>query len=84
MPKKPPKMRPDVAETAYRTMLEATGQVAKTLPPEERTEKNPEAVRRGRKGGKIGGVARAKSLAPDERARGAKKAAEARWKDIHS
>jgi hypothetical protein len=79
MPKKPPKLRPDVAETAYRTMLEATGQAPKTLPPGERTEKNPEAVKRGRKGGKKGGKARRKALTPQQRRASAKKAASARW-----
>lgn len=48
------KLRPDAAEIAYRTMLEATGQVPKTKPPSERTneEKDPEAVKRGREGGR--------------------------------
>jgi len=52
--RKPPKIRPDVAETAYRVMLEATGQAPKTAPPNEReaTDKNTEAVRRGKKGGR--------------------------------
>jgi hypothetical protein len=61
MPKKPPKdgpdkLRPDVAETAYRVMLEATGQAPKTQPGEGK--KNPEAVKRGRAGGKRGGTAK--------------------------
>lgn len=38
MPKKPSKasttkLRPDVAETAFRVMMEATGQAEKTPPP---------------------------------------------------
>jgi hypothetical protein len=45
------KLRPDAAEIAYRVMLEATGQAPKTDPGDH--EKNPEAVRRGRKGGRI-------------------------------
>ena len=47
------KLRPDVAQIAHRVGMEATGQWPKTKPPEQRTEedKNPEAVRRGRKGG---------------------------------
>lgn len=45
------KLRPDVNEIAFRVMREATGQSPKTPPPSERTEKNPEAVKRGRKGG---------------------------------
>jgi hypothetical protein len=32
MPKKTTKLRPDVAEIAFRTMLEATGQAPKTPP----------------------------------------------------
>lgn len=79
MPKKRPKLRPDVAEIAYRTMLEATGQAPKTPPPEERAEKNPDAVARGAKGGKKGGRARAKKLSPEERSQSAKHAASRRW-----
>jgi hypothetical protein len=53
-PARTPKLRPDVAETAFRVMLEATGQATKTVPPHEReaTDKNAEAVRRGKKGGR--------------------------------
>ncbi len=80
MPKKRPKLRPDVAETAYRVMLEATGQAPKTLPPGERTEKNPEAVALGSKGGRKGGKARATKLSPEEREEAARLAAQARWK----
>ena len=79
---KPPvrasKLRPDAAETAYRTMLEATGQAPKTRPGEG--PKNPEAVKRGRAGGNKGGRARADKLSPEDRTRTAKQAAAARWK----
>jgi len=66
--KKPPKdgpnkLRPDLAETAYRVMREATGQSPKTLPGQG--PKNPEAVKRGRKGGKAAGAAR-KNAQSDE------------------
>lgn len=71
------KLRPDVAQTAYRTMLEATGQVPKTRPGEG--PKNPEAVKRGRLGGNKGGKARAESLTPEERTESARKAAKKRW-----
>jgi hypothetical protein len=71
------KLRPDVAEIAYRTMLEATGQAPKTVPGEG--EKNPEAVKRGSKGGKKGGKARAKALGREGLSRAAKKAARSRW-----
>jgi hypothetical protein len=76
--KKTAKLRPDVAETAYRTMLEATGQAPRTRPGEG--TKNPEAVRRGRSGGLKGGAARAKSLTAKKRSAIAKRAAAARWK----
>jgi hypothetical protein len=65
-PTKPPikesphKLRPAVAETAFRVMQEATGQAEKTTPG--KGPKNPEAVARGQKGGKIGEIARAKTL----------------------
>lgn len=79
MTKKPAKLRPDVAETAFRVMQEATGEAPKTLPPEERTEKNPEAVKRGTLGGKKGGHARAQALSKAKRSKIAKKGAQARW-----
>jgi hypothetical protein len=81
MPKKPPKLRPDVAEIAYRTMLEATGQADKTLPPGERTEKNPDAVSRGSKGGRKGGKSRSESSTPEQRSEAARKAAVKRWEE---
>lgn len=80
MPKKPAKLRPDVAEIAFRVMREATDEAPKTSPPGERIEKNPDAVERGRKGGRTGGKARADKLTGDERARSATIAALARWK----
>ena len=80
MPKKrPAKLRHDVAEIAYRTMLEATGQAPKTLPPGERVEKSAEAVRRGAKGGKMGGKIRASRMSAKRRSAAARKAAEKRW-----
>jgi len=79
MPKKKlAKLRRDLAETAYRTMLEATGQAPKTRPGEG--PKNPEAVKRGRAGGLKGGKARSAKLTPEERGEAARVAAQARWK----
>jgi len=49
------------------------------LPPKPKPEKVPSAVRAGRKGGKIGGKARAATLTPRKRRAIAKKAAKARW-----
>lgn len=77
--KKPTKLRLDVAETAYRTMLEATGQAPKTLPPSERLEKSAEAVKRGAKGGKKGGKVRASRMSAKRRSAAARKAAQKRW-----
>jgi hypothetical protein len=78
-PKKRPKLREDMAETARRVFLESIGEAPKTLPPGKRVEKNPEAVERGRKGGEKGGKARAKALGAKRRKAIAKKAAKRRW-----
>ncbi len=77
------KLRPDMNETAHRVMLEATGQASKTKPPDERVdeEKNPEAVKRGSKGGLQGGHRRAEELSPEERSEIAKGAAISRWQE---
>jgi hypothetical protein len=78
--KKPAKLRPDIAETAFRVFQEAIGEAPKTPPPGKRTERNREAVRRGASGGKRGGKARARSLSEGERKKIARKAARTRWK----
>lgn len=74
------KLRPDVAETAFRVMQEAIGEAPKTLPPSERTEKNADAVKRGAKGGRKGGRVRADRLTAEQREEAAQIAALARWK----
>ncbi|MGH7482210.1 MAG: RNA-binding protein [Longimicrobiales bacterium] len=73
------KLRSDVNETAFRVMREATSQAPKTAPPGERPddEKDPEAVKRGKRGGEK----RAESLSPDELDAAAQVAALARWKN---
>ena len=84
MPRRPSdrnKLREDVAETAFRVLQEAVGERPKTLPPGERTEKNPEAVKRGRKGGKKGGDLRNLKLTAARREAIARSAANARWKN---
>lgn len=53
----------------------ATGEV-EDRPSEE---KDPSAVERGRKGGKIGGKVRASRLTAEERSESARRAAQARW-----
>lgn len=73
------KLRPDVNETAYGIVQAATGQGPKPKRPGE-GEPNAEAVKRGRKGGRRGGKARARKLTPRRRAQIARRAANARWK----
>lgn len=77
MPKRP-KLRPDMNEVAFRIMLAATGEGPRPQPPGGE-EKNAEAVKRGRKGGKKGGNARAGTLGAAKRKAIAKKGAAARW-----
>lgn len=77
-PDKPTKLRPDANEIAFRVLKEATGEAPKTVPGEG--PKNPEAVKRGAKGGKKGGRARAAALTAQDRSSVARKAASARWK----
>jgi hypothetical protein len=85
--KKLDKLRPDVAEIAFRTMLEAIGEAPKTLPPAERKWKNADAVKRGRKGAKKGaskgGKSRAAKMTEVQRAKAATVAALARWKKLN-
>lgn len=73
------KLRRDVNETAFDVAQRALGEGGKPQPPGSR-EKNPEAVRRGRKGGLKGGGGRAKKLSPKKRKGIAKRAAAKRWK----
>lgn len=74
------KLREDTAETAFRTLQEAIGERPKTVPGQEPAEKNPAAVKRGRKGGKRGGKARKAALSPAKRRASARKAARRRWR----
>lgn len=74
---KPVKVREDANTTAFRTMTEATGQAPKTPDPD--AGKDPAAVALGRKGGLVGGKARAKSMTKKQRTASAKKAVAARW-----
>ena len=77
---RPPKLREDVSETAFRVLQEATQERPKTAPPGERTEKNQEAVTRGGRGGLKGGKARAAKLTAERRSQIARAAAKKRWK----
>jgi hypothetical protein len=80
MPKKRPSLRKDENETAYALVQAMIGEGPRPEPPATR-EKNPEAVLRGRKGGKKGGHARAANLSKKQRSEIAQKAARKRWQE---
>jgi len=67
------KLRPDTNEIAFRTVQAALGEAEKPEPP-GKGPKHPVAVRRGRKGGRRGGPARAKKLTAKRREQIARKA----------
>jgi hypothetical protein len=77
------KVRPrDPNQLGLRIIQEATGQVPKYDPREEKPvdpAKNPHAVALGRLGGLKGGAARAAALGPRKRSQIAAKAAAKRW-----
>jgi len=79
MPKRSRKAPADYNANAFRIVGEATGQATEAKPAAPKAKKNPHAVALGRKGGKIGGKARADALTPAERSEIARKAAAARW-----
>jgi len=78
MPRKRPSLRRDENEVAFAVVQAMTGEGPRPEPPGKR-EKNPEAVERGRKGGKKGGKVRAARLTPEERTEAASQAAKSRW-----
>jgi hypothetical protein len=65
-------------KSALRVVEAATGGPLTPKPSKHR--KNPHAVALGRKGGKIGGIVRAKNLTAAQRTMIARAAARARWK----
>ncbi len=75
MPKRS-RMPRDPNQLAKAVVDFATGQ---REPDPPRPAKDPAAVELGRRGGLIGGKARAAALTPKERADSARKAAQARW-----
>lgn len=74
---KNPKRPRDTNKLAKSIVDLATGEAQEENPDEG---KDPAAVALGRKGGLIGGKARAAKLTPDERSEIARIAATARWK----
>jgi hypothetical protein len=65
--------RKDFVQVAHSVFQQASGEVAPAPLPTKAQET-------GRKGGLMGGKARADKLTPEQRAEIAKKAAETRWK----
>lgn len=78
MPRRRRSLKKDMNEIAFAVVQASIGEGPRPLPPGQR-EKNPEAVSRGRKGGKKGGRARAEALTPGQRRAAARKAARSRW-----
>ena len=80
MVKRSRKESPDYNSNAARIVAIATGEATtpKTAKPPA-AKKNPHAVALGRRGGKVGGKARAASLTAEERHAIAVKAARTRW-----
>jgi hypothetical protein len=71
-------LKKDMNQIAYAVVQASIGEGPRPMRPGER-EKNPEAVKRGRKGGKRGGKARAGKLSPERRSEIAREAARKRW-----
>ena len=71
------KRNPDTNQIAARVVAKATH--GEFVPMSVEKPKNRAAVALGRRGGKVGGPARAASLTPEQRSEIAKKGAEARW-----
>src|SRR5437764_72558 len=78
MRKRDDKLRKDENEVAFGIVRAMIGEGPRPESPDER-EKNPEAVLRGRKGGRKGGKARAEKMPSEERSRIAREAATVRW-----
>jgi len=79
-----PKRDHDFATIAFRVVQEATGEhePAPAVPAEPELtpeERHAAAVALGRRGGKVGGKARAANMTPEERSEAARKAARVRW-----
>jgi hypothetical protein len=77
---KPKRESRDINELAFDIVAELTSD----MPPqiEDEPVKDPAAVARGRKGGLVGGNARAAKLPAKKRKAIAKKAAKARWEKL--
>lgn len=77
MPDRSRKRPTDVNELAAWVVDRATSDESE---PDPNAGKDPAAVALGRRGGLIGGKARAAKMTPEQRSAAARKAAAARWK----
>lgn len=75
---KHPKRPRDPNQLAHMVVRIATGEAEEASLSDG--GKNPAAVELGRRGGLMGGKARAEKLTPDQRAAAARLAAQARWR----
>lgn len=69
----------DVNQTPYRLVDESTAETDSNVPAPTRAQISALMAQLGRKGGKIGGKRRLKTLSSEERKQIARKAARARW-----
>jgi hypothetical protein len=74
-----PKRPTDVNQRAFQIVGEATGEIE---PVDPNAGKDLAAIERGRAGGKKGGKVRASRMTAEERSEAARKAAQARWRDL--
>lgn len=82
MRKRSGKQGPEDLNSMAKRILDAATEDEPTAPVEAveaAPEKDPAAVALGRKGGLVGGKARAESMTPRARSMAARKAAKARW-----
>jgi hypothetical protein len=77
MPERSRNRKLDLSQLAKHIVDEATGE----RKPEPEDTRDPAAVSLGRRGGLVGGRARAEKLTAEQRSEIAKKAAAARWRD---
>jgi hypothetical protein len=69
----------DFNQAAFRVVQQATQNNPADTSVMAKRHKDPNAVALGRKGGKIGGLARAANMTPEQRSEAARKAVQARW-----
>ena len=76
---KHPKRPRDISQLAKHVIAIATGEVEDREPTPEEQGKDPAAVTLGRRGGLIGGKARAMKMTAQQRRQASQRAAQSRW-----